>query len=174
MRTAGKGALLALILLLASCGDEAADRLSHDEAAAYAVLAEELHRRIGSDPQELSFGLCVRVSLPDGGKVRDMVGLMDMLQRDMPSGVDATLVPVEDCKRFSDFGPYRVPSGARATLFFASAESNHDGADSALPAGEQLWSAGINCGPLCGNGRTYRVRFEGGHPVLTLAGEWVN
>lgn len=172
MRAAGRGMLLALGLLLAGCREDPMARLSADEAVAYTVLAEELQRMADSDPPTTSVNLCVNVSLPGGGKVRDMAGLVQMLKSEMPHGLIADLVPLEHCKKFSDFGQYRTPSGARAYVFFAS--PRRDDIDPGLPAGEREWYGGTICGALCGMGNTYLVKFEDGRPILTDIGDWVS
>jgi hypothetical protein len=172
MRAFGRRLLLALGLLLAGCGEDAADRLSSDEAVAYAVLLQEFQRIIGTDEQLPPVNLCVEVSLPHDGKVRDMAGLLQKLRADLPADWSITLVPMEQCSRFSEFGQYRLPNGERAQVFFASADVPED--DNSNPTGEQVWHAGFVCGPLCGSGGTYLFRFEDGRPTLAYTSDWVS
>ncbi len=148
--------------------------LSPDEAVAYTVLAEYLQKMAEPDPPHGHVNLCVEVSLPDGGKVRDMAGSLQLLQADLPPGLSATLVPLKYCKKFSDIGPYRLPDGTQAKIFFASGSYKQDDVIPDPLHGEQVWEVGIICGRLCGFGSFYRIKFEDGQPIATYAGDWVS
>ena len=166
--------MLALGLLLAGCGKDPMQNLTPGEAVAYTVLAEYLQNITEPDQPLIHLNLCVEVALPDGGKVRDMAGLLQLLQANLPPGLSATLVPLKDCRKFSDIGPYRLPDGTPAKIFFASGNYEGDDIIPDLLHGEQVWEVGVICGKLCGIGSRYRVRFEDGRPIAIHSRDWLS
>lgn len=137
--------------------------LSDQEAAAYAVLMDQLNQIAeGHGPKLGNFNFCVSLRTPEdrSGRVVNPM-LIQRLGENAPASLHAEIVQRADCTDKDQVVWLR--SGASALSLSATFWPE-------LSDEQGQWQGIWSCAPLCGGGSSYRIDIVNGRPFARRVG----